>query len=122
MILYIDTTELNRAAFALSGSPLKQMKKQVFKIKPHENFKTVAKLAGFLKKNKIFLSTSPALSSNSGHPPHGLGRGIRRIYVNKGPGSFVGTRTGVSIALALKMALKVPIKFLNKEKFSNQFL
>lgn len=104
MHLYIDTTELNKVKFALSSLSLKQVQKQVFKIKPHESFKTVAKLEEFLKKNNITKTS------------------IKKVIVNKGPGSFVGTRVGVTIAQALGLAWHVPIKFLSKDEFDKYLL
>ncbi len=37
---------------------------------------------------------------------------IGRIFVNSGPGSFTGTRVGVSVANALAFSLKIPVNNL----------
>jgi len=37
---------------------------------------------------------------------------IGRIFVNSGPGSFTGTRVGVSVANALVFSLKIPVNNL----------
>lgn len=37
---------------------------------------------------------------------------ITRIFVNSGPGSFTGTRVGVSVANALAFSFKIPINNL----------
>lgn len=34
---------------------------------------------------------------------------IKKIYVNRGPGSFTGLRVGVSVANALSFALNIPV-------------
>lgn len=99
MTLFIDTTDFNKIIFGLSSFPLGKIRKQVFKIKPHESFKTVAKLEEFLKKNNITKTS------------------IKKVIVNKGPGSYTGTRIGVTIGQALGMAWSVPVAFISKDKF-----
>ena len=98
MILYLDTTDFNKIIFGFSLSGKDKIYKQLLKIKPNESFKTVWKLEEFLKKNKISKQT------------------IKKIVVNKGPGSFVGTRVGITISLALGFALGVKVKMLTKDE------
>ena len=77
----------------------------------------IGKLAEFLKKNKI---DSPSLPHLMRHLPQ-RGRRIRKIYVNKGPGSFVGIRVGAAMAQALGFAWKIPVKFLETAEFTRIF-
>ena len=124
MILYIDTTDFNSAMFGLFDG--KKLRKKIYKINPHKSHETLGKLEEFLKAVKL-VSTSPAPRGRSGHPPHAssfakasadkLGRGIRKIYVNKGPGSYTGVRIGVTIAMALGFAWGVPVKAVVNDKF-----
>jgi hypothetical protein len=116
MILYIDTTDFNQVIFALAPSspPYKggararpglnpgggfKIKKQIYKIDPHQSHKTLEKLDEFLKISKYPISS------------------IKKIIVNKGPGSYTGVRVGVTHALALGLAWKVPVKAIAKDKF-----
>ncbi len=97
MTLYIDTTDFNRVAFALAGD--KKIIKLSYSIYPHKSHETLQKLAEFLKRVK-----SKKLK-------------VTNVVVNKGPGSFTGTRVGITIAQALGFAWNVPVKFLGREKF-----
>jgi tRNA A37 threonylcarbamoyladenosine modification protein TsaB len=97
MKLYIDTIDLNKIVFAVFNG--KKLQKKSYKIQGHESFEILKKLDSFLKANSYKLS---AISS---------------IIANKGPGSYTGTRIGVTIANALGLALKIPVKYLDKEKF-----
>ena len=97
MILYIDTTDFNNAIFAIK-SGAKTIRKS-FNVDPHKSHETLAKLEGFLKSAKV--------KSDQ----------IKKIITNKGPGSFTGTRVGVAHSLALGFGLKIPVQFLDKEKF-----
>ncbi len=99
MILYIDTSDYNRVTFALSHQ--NKLKKKTYKLAPHENFETLSKLDEFLKYSRVADSASS----------------IKKIVVNKGPGSFMGVRVGVSIAMALGFAWRVPVKAVPKDKF-----
>jgi len=117
MILYIDTTDFNKVTFALTPSsppPLRGRKntvsppwrggvrvgwKKSYQIDPHKVYETLAILEKFLKSAKVKLPQ------------------IKKIITNKGPGSFTGTRVGVTHTLALGFAWEIPVKFLAKDKF-----
>ncbi len=90
------------------------MYKKTYKLAPHANFEILSKLDEFLRAIKV--KPSPGLRPPS---PPGRGEGVRvtKIVVNKGPGSFMGVRVGVSIALALSFAWNVPVKAVPKDKF-----
>ncbi len=96
MILFIDTTDFNSVTFGLAG---KKTRAQSYKIDSHESHLTLSKLDKFLKGNKIKSAS------------------IKKIVVNKGPGSFTGVRIGVVMAQALGFAWDIPIKTLAKDKF-----
>ena len=97
MTLYIDATDFKKVTFAISS--LGKIKKQTYKIDPHESHRTLETLEKFLKANSYKLTA------------------ISLIVVNKGPGSFTGTRVGITIANALGMALGAAVRFVGKEKF-----
>lgn len=97
MILFIDATDFNHVIFALSDG--KKIRKGSYKIDPHESHKTLQKLEQFLR------------------PVKGKKLKVKGIMVNSGPGSFTGTRIGVTIGQALGFAWQVPVKFLPKNKF-----
>ena len=97
MILYIDTTDYNHATFAIGNG---RLRKKTYKIDPRKSYKTLEKLAEFLR---------PIRNPESA---------INKIIVNKGPGSFTGVRVGVTHAMALSYAWNVPVKALSKDKFN----
>lgn len=97
IILYIDTTDFNKATFAVSDG--KKFAKRIFKIDPHKSHETLGLLDKFLKSNKIKHDS------------------IKKMVVNKGPGSYTGVRVGVTIAMALGFAWGVPVKALSAADF-----
>lgn len=103
MILFIDTTDFNEMHFALTDGKVLSHKK--FKIAYNENWKTLDHLEKFLKANKISLTSTL-------HPQPFT---ISKILVCSGPGSFTGTRVGVTIAQGLSFANKIPLFAINKE-------
>jgi tRNA A37 threonylcarbamoyladenosine modification protein TsaB len=112
MILFIDTTDFSKIIFAISDE--KKVRQKSFVVDPHKSHETLEKLEEFLLKSKIVNLNIKPLSGS----PHALGREtIKKIYVNKGPGSYTGTRIGVTIGQALGMAWDVPVKFIAKDKF-----
>lgn len=97
MILYIDTTDFNAVNFTLSRDG--KVFSRSFKVDPHQSHETLDFLEKYLSLAKVKKGS------------------VKKIYVNKGPGSFTGTRIGVSHGLALGLGWKVPVRFLAKEKF-----
>lgn len=102
MILYIDTTGYDIAIFAISKAG--KINQKTFRIGPHESHKTLEKLNEFFAKLTINNPQSE----------------IKKIICNKGPGSYTGTRVGVTITQALGLAWKIPVKFLSKEQFNKE--
>lgn len=101
MILYINSTNHETVTFKLNGEDTVTSKTYI--IGSHSGHKIIKKLEEFLKskiKDKKFK--------------------ITKLVVNTGPGSFVGTRVGVTIAEALSMVWKVPVQYLENEKFSKE--
>ncbi len=108
MILYINSTAHENVTFMLDNGGKTITK--TFIIGSHSGHKIVKKLEEFLKsKIKDGLAT-----------PAAGGFKIQEIVVNTGPGSFVGTRVGVTIAQALAMVWDVPVKYLENEEFQKQ--
>ncbi|MDE2311578.1 MAG: tRNA (adenosine(37)-N6)-threonylcarbamoyltransferase complex dimerization subunit type 1 TsaB, partial [Patescibacteria group bacterium] len=79
MILYIDTTDSHNVVFALKNE---KTFRKTYKIDPHKSHETLGRLHEFLKLSKLKASD------------------IKKIVVNKGPGSYTGVRVGVSLAMA----------------------
>ena len=94
--LFMDTTGYGSVSFALGGG--KTIRK-TYQTDPHQSHEILQKLDEFLKFAKIKMVD------------------IKKIVVNKGPGSFTGTRIGVTHAQALGFALNVPVKFFSADKF-----
>ncbi len=99
MILFIDTTNFDAVTYALKNGSGAFFKK-TFQTNPHESHEVFGHLEKFLKSSKIDKLE------------------IKKIVVNKGPGSYTGTRIGVTHALALGFARNVPVKALDQEKFT----
>jgi tRNA A37 threonylcarbamoyladenosine modification protein TsaB len=97
MILYIDSTDFNSVTYAIKID--KKVFKKTFKVDPYKAYETLGKLEGFLKLAKYPISN------------------IQYLVCNKGPGSYTGTRVGAAHALAISLALNIPVKFLEKSKF-----
>lgn len=98
MILYIDSTDFNAVTYQVDGEkPLKK----VYKVDPHESHQVLKNLENFFKQSKIMSHTSE----------------ISQIVVNKGPGSYTGTRIGVTHALALGFAWQVPVRAVAEDQF-----
>ena len=89
MILKIDTTERNQIRVALVGN---DSEKEELTIQQKTGSQALLPaIVQILADAKIKLSD------------------ITSIEVNRGPGSFTGTRVGVSIANALGFALSIPV-------------
>jgi len=101
MILFIDSTDFNSVTYWLAGPKLL---KKTTKINPQKSHQTLKVLAAFLSASKV----------------HKLRPEIGQIIVNKGPGSYTGTRVGVTHALALGFAWNVKVTALTKEKFAQR--
>lgn len=90
MILYIDTTETKNIVVELKT---KEDKTVASLIKDQQRGSQVLlpMIVKILKENKLTL------------------KNISGIEVNPGPGSFTGTRVGVTVANALSFALQIPV-------------
>jgi len=89
MILYINTSFREFIEFALiDQGDIFLLKKRVG-IKQSE--KALSLLDAFLKKNKFKLQN------------------IKKIVVNRGPGSFTSVRLGIVLANTLSFGLKIPV-------------
>ena len=97
MTLYIDSTNFDAVTYVLAGD---KVIKRVFKANPHQSYVVFSYLEKFLKSSKVKTSE------------------IKKIVVNKGPGSYTGTRIGVTHAMALGFAWDVPVKALDNKKFN----
>ncbi len=97
MILFIDTINFDALTYTLKGE---KVLSKTFKVNPHESHEVFGYLEKFLKQSKIKQEE------------------VKKIVVNKGPGSYTGTRIGVTHALALGFAWNVPVKALEAGRFS----
>lgn len=89
MKLYIDSTDNKRTILRIGD---KEFTKEVASPREQDVF-------GFLVKTLKELNLSP--------------RDISEVEVNPGPGSFTGSRVGVTIANALGFSLKIPVNGQN---------
>lgn len=99
MILYIDATDMHAVRFALAGKGIKMEKTYV--LDAHQGHAVLKKLESFLGKFK-----------GARHAE------IKKIVVNKGPGSYTGVRVSLAQALALGFAWNIPVAALPKSKFN----
>lgn len=111
MILYIDTTDFQTMRFALISNTVNE---SIFKIAHNENWKTLDFLERFLKSHKVKLT--PAFKLPATHYQ------LNKIIVCSGPGSFTGTRIGVTIAQGLAFAMQVPIFSIPTNKVPKDLL
>jgi tRNA threonylcarbamoyladenosine biosynthesis protein TsaB len=102
MTLFIDTINFSAVTYTLVGE---KTFKKTFLANPHESHEVFGHLEKFLKQSSVFAKAT-------------ADKKISKIVVNKGPGSYTGTRIGVTHALALGFAWNVPVKTLDNEKFS----
>jgi tRNA A37 threonylcarbamoyladenosine modification protein TsaB len=114
MTLYIDTTDFNRATFAVSDG--KKVQKKTYKIDSHKSHETLQKLHEFLHKSKISRLYLPSARADGGQVnPKSE---IKKIVINKGPGSYTGVRVGVTHALALGFAWNIKVVALGAADYS----
>ena len=99
MFLYIDGTDYTSVTYALGDKGGLIISKK-YPIDPHKSHKTLQHLDAFLRQSKIPQSS------------------ISKIFVNKGPGSFTGTRIGIAHAMALGLAWGVPVKAVSIADYS----
>jgi tRNA threonylcarbamoyladenosine biosynthesis protein TsaB len=101
MTLFIDTIDFNAVMFALAGE---KVVKRSYKIDPHKSHESLGKLEAFLKSAKVNIPD------------------IKKIVVNKGPGSYTGVRVGLAHAQALSLAWNVPVRPLAKARFYEKLM
>lgn len=89
MVLKIDTTEREKVVVELQSPGAKSDKVTSQQEKGSQVLLPL--IAKILKKNKVKFSD------------------LKSVEVNPGPGSFTGTRVGVSVANALGFALNIPV-------------
>ncbi len=99
MILFLDTTDFNSMHLALIDKTI--IAEHVFAISYNENYKTLDFIAKFLSKHKMLNTKHQALT---------------KIIVSSGPGSFTGTRVGITLAGALGFSWKIPVSAIPKNK------
>ena len=115
MILFINTTDFTTIHYALGLKGTKQVSgvffEQQYQVDSHKSHELLGFLQKFFKKASIDLSfkTTDELQS-----------GITKIVVCKGPGSYTGTRIGVTHALALGFSWSIPVTPLEKELFAKE--
>jgi tRNA A37 threonylcarbamoyladenosine modification protein TsaB len=115
MILFIDTSDLNKAKFALISE--KTVKSKTIKILYHENYKTLEHLEKFLQGNKIKLHQISATGKSKAHPLSTFNfQLLTSIIICSGPGSFTGLRVSASLAQALGFALGIPFAAIKKSR------
>src|SRR3989344_6675535 len=90
MQLKIDTTQSKKVRVEICDN-LSKIKDSLFITRKSGSQSLLPAIAKILKKNKKTLSD------------------IKAVEVNTGPGSFTGTRVGVSVANALGFALNIPV-------------
>ncbi len=94
MILIIDTTDKN----CLVGVGIKQqIKTKKWQWKKDTGTEVLENINKLLKENSKDLSD------------------IKRIAVNQGPGSYTGTRVGITISNTLAWSLNIPVYGYQKE-------
>lgn len=100
MTLYIDTADFTGVTIALGEKGSLQKETRV--IDPHRSHETLGVLDRLLKRLQI---PDPQLL-------------IKKIVVNKGPGSYTGVRIGVVMGQALSLAWKVPVRYVKAEQMA----
>ena len=105
MVLKIGTTIHKEVRIELKDPKKAKVQKLVEKQKLGSQV-LLPMIAKILKKNRQNLRSSSSKDSTAGLK---LFKGLTAIEVNPGPGSFTGTRVGVSVANALGFALDVPV-------------
>lgn len=105
MKLKIDTTERLEIKVELEDPKSGKVQKIVQKQKLGSQV-LLPMIVKILKKNRQSLRSSSDKDSTAGLK---LFKGLTAIEVNCGPGSFTGTRVGVSVANALGFALDIPV-------------
>jgi tRNA threonylcarbamoyladenosine biosynthesis protein TsaB len=102
MILFIDTTDFKKVTFCVGQN--KKIIKRSYILDAHRSYETLIKLDEFLKRLKIFPKAKYSEEWNASS--------LKKIIVNKGPGSYTGVRVGVTIAMAFGLALEIPVSSL----------
>ena len=89
VVLYINTAERGRINFALIKNGEVFLLRKKVGIRQSENALNLLNI--FLKKNGFYLTD------------------IKKIVVNRGPGSFTSVRLGIVLANTLSFGLKIPL-------------
>ncbi len=108
MILYLNTSDLNKVTFKLlKGKTV--VAEQVVTLAHHQVNDTLKHLQSFLRKHGVVPSISKAKSSGTKKlsTKHFA---LSTIHLFSGSGSYTGLRVGVAIAQALSLAWSIPLK------------
>ena len=102
MILFINTTDREKGLIALIGRD--KVHKCVFKMRGRASEVLPVELRKFLVKKKHKFE------------------GIKKIAVAKGPGSFMGSRSGVAYANAFARVLGIPVAGVDTDRVPTNLL
>jgi len=93
MLLAIDTTNPKKTSVLLAKKEksFEVVKKKIWGAGENQSEELLPAIDVMLKKHKIEF------------------KDVKLIIVSKGPGSFTGTRVGISVANALSFSLKIPV-------------
>ena len=105
MILKINTTIAQKVTVELIDKRI-GIKDKLVKTQKLGSQALLPLIVKILKKNRQSLRSSSSKDSTAGLK---LFKGLTAIEVNCGPGSFTGTRVGVTVANALGFALNIPV-------------
>jgi tRNA threonylcarbamoyladenosine biosynthesis protein TsaB len=112
MILFLDTTDFNLIKLALIDKT--NITEHVFSISYNENYKTLDFIAKFLEKHLPTGQAGKVLSTQYSV--------LNKIIVCSGPGSFTGTRVGITIAQALGFSWNIPVSAIPKNKIPEDLI
>lgn len=111
MFLYINTSQRERVEFAIIENREVFLTTQLFekcvvllkrKVGRKQSEQALALLDSFLKKNKLKL------------------KDIKKIVVNRGPGSFTSVRLGIVLVNTLSLGLNIPVVGVDNLELKNK--